>query len=254
LNGTTDFKPTVAMAFERGALGDMHDEDRATVTRRYRMSSGTRVIYTAPESGSFAAGLIVFPSLRGHTPMFVELCERLAALHGYEIVSPELFADSHLGESERIALCRTMDHARVLDDARLAAKSLRTRPALAMGFCLGGMFACLALDALPLAGVISFYGFIRMPADWERAQRQEPLDVVQRATVPVLAVLGGRDPLIPRGDVDALANSAATVQVFEDAGHAFAHDPSLPLYRLDDARHAWRSAVDFITRVSTPHG
>jgi dienelactone hydrolase len=239
------FKPTVSTSFSPGALGEAAD------TYRFLLASGTPAIHVAPELESGRAGIILFPSLRGHTPMFVEICTRLASLHGYEIVSPELFPNPQMTEAERIEHCKTMDHSRVLDDARLAAMQLRTSPTAIMGFCLGGMFASLAGDVAPRAAIVSFYGFVRLPVSWERSKRTEPLEAISRLQTSFLGVFGGKDPLISQDDIAALQNTRAQLLCFEDAGHAFAHDPSVPSYRLEEAAIAWRQVIQFIEKSTS---
>jgi dienelactone hydrolase len=246
MSDNSNFKPTISTSFAPGALGESADSYRASIARRFLLSSGTHVIHVAPDGEPGRAGIILFPSLRGHTPMFVELCTRLASLHGYEIVSPELFPNTRLTEPERIELCKSMRHSKVVNDARLAAQELRARPTVIMGFCLGGMFASLASDVAPSAAIVSFYGFVRFPDGWERAERTEPLDAIARSKVPLLGVFGRKDPLISSADVAALKETGARVLCFEEAGHAFAHDPSVPSYRPEEASHAWRQVIQFI--------
>jgi carboxymethylenebutenolidase len=63
----------------------------------------------------------------------------------------------------------------------------------------------------------------------------------------VLAIIGTADIWTPPADVDALEKAGATVVRYEGAEHGFAHDPSRPAHRPDDAADAWTRAVDFLT-------
>jgi carboxymethylenebutenolidase len=247
-----DFRPVAVAQFAPAALGAATGQRLPTMTRRYRLETGTPVIHAAPDGSPARARLIVMPSLRGHHAMFAELCTLLAEQHGYEVISPELFPEGQQwSDSERIAACVTLDDERVLRDMALAATHLQPGPQVIMGFCLGGLFACKAAARLSPVGVVSFYGFVRLPAEWRRADREEPLEAIRKSSAPVLGIFGSKDPLIPPADVAALeAVSHAEVMRFEAAGHAFAHDPLLPSYRAEDARVAWRAACAFIDRVA----
>lgn len=252
MSNPSNFRPAASAVFEPAMLAASAVSERNTVTRRYRLSSGTPVIHAAPENAEARARLVIVPSLRGHNAMFAELCTRLAELHGYEIISPELFPGrQYATEPERIEICKVMDDERVLADVRLAAAQLQPGPAIVAGFCLGGMFASKALASKLFVGAVSFYGFVRLPADWRRADRTEPLESVRNSEAPLLGFFGGNDPLISRADIEALREVAsARIELFEEAGHAFAHDPLLPSYRREDAERAWQVACTFIDELS----
>ena len=55
----------------------------------------------------------------------------------------------------------------------------------------------------------------------------------------VLAIIGTNDPYTPPNDVIALRELGVNVVEYEGAEHAFAHDPSRPAHRKDDAADAF---------------
>ena len=62
----------------------------------------------------------------------------------------------------------------------------------------------------------------------------------------VLAILGGRDPYTPSPDIEKLRATGATCVVYPEAEHAFAHDPSRPVHRPDDAADAYARAKQWL--------
>ena len=76
---------------------------------------------------------------------------------------------------------------------------------------------------------------------------REPIKAVESPeAVPVLAIVGGRDPYTPAGDVDDLEATGAEVHRYPEGEHGFVHDPSRPTHRADDAADAWRHVFAFL--------
>ncbi|MCB9625857.1 MAG: dienelactone hydrolase family protein [Sandaracinaceae bacterium] len=110
----------------------------------------------------------------------------------------------------------------------------------AIGFCFGGLCAILmARMGLPLRGVVSFHGLLKIG---------EPLDAEVRAQI--LVQHGQDDPMAPPEDVGTFAaemkriNADWQLHAYPGVVHAFtnpqANDPSFgTVYDEDAARRSW---------------
>jgi carboxymethylenebutenolidase len=246
----SSFRPSAQALFPPGSLGDKTSEQRDTISRQYCLENGTPIIHAMPDGEPAQARLVLIPSLRGHNAMLADLSVQLASRFGYEVISPELFPGrQHLTEAERIAACPTMDDDAVIADIQRARARLSPGSAVVIGFCLGGMYALKAGAGPGFRGAVSFYGFVDLPPDWQMAGRESGREAAVRGGRPVLGIYGGADPLIDRGQIDALGNAGARMRVFEDCGHAFAHDPLLPSYHPEAAAEAWRATHVYISEV-----
>jgi carboxymethylenebutenolidase len=58
---------------------------------------------------------------------------------------------------------------------------------------------------------------------------------------------GTADPWVGADGLAALEDAGVEVVRYEGADHGFAHDPSRPAHRPDDAADAWSRAVAFLT-------
>ena len=121
------------------------------------------------------------------------------------------------------------------------------------GFCMGGQYTLLgACGCRGLAAAVVFYGMLMNApdADPERKPRS-PLDAVVELSVPLLALFGEDDALIPIAHVRELEErlrkrgSVCDVVLYPSAGHAFMNDTKPELYRPDAARDAWGRMVPF---------
>jgi dienelactone hydrolase len=226
------FRPTGASGFAPGTLGEdpagRRDPVRARVTETY-LPGGTPVLLAEPLDGEVRRNVVLSASLRGFTGMYTELCLRLAQRQ-------------HLDEQARAAqVARFADEAK-LDELEAAADLLGHGPAALIGFCLGGMYALKASARPRFDAIVAFYGMIRLPEHWHGPGQGEPLDCLA-GPERVLAVAGERDPLIAAADIADLRAAGVRTLTFPEAGHAFAHDPSLPSYRAADATAAWQTAA-----------
>jgi dienelactone hydrolase len=240
------FRPTGASGFAPGTLGedpaDRRDPVRARVTETY-LPGGTPVLLAEPLDGDARLNVVLSASLRGFTGMYTELCLRLAQRHRWRIAAPEQFPGQQ-GLDER---ARTEQVARFADEAKLdeleaAADLLGRGPVALVGFCLGGMYALKASARPRFSAIVAFYGMIRLPEHWRAPGQAEPLDCLA-GPERVLAIAGELDPLIAAADLAALRAAGVRTLTFPEAGHAFAHDPSLPSYRAADATTAWQAAA-----------
>ncbi|MGD0698294.1 MAG: dienelactone hydrolase family protein [Trebonia sp.] len=240
------FRPTAASGFAPGTLGEdpagRRDRVRARVTESY-LPGGTPVLLAEPLDGDVRLDVVLSASLRGFTGMYTELCLRLAQRHRWRVAAPEQFPGlQDLGEqarSEQVA--RFADEAK-LDELEAAADLLSSGPVALAGFCLGGMYALKASARPRFSAIVAFYGMIRLPEHWRAPGQAEPLDCLA-GPERVLAIAGERDPLIAPADIADLRAAGVRTLTFPAAGHAFAHDPSLPSYRAADATTAWQAAA-----------
>jgi carboxymethylenebutenolidase len=212
---------------------------------RIDLPSGTPAELALPE-GTPLRGVALAPDLMGLRPLFHDLCARLAAEEGWAVCAPEPFPgrEDLTLEERRIAVAAQRDADRI-GDLVAAADYLGSQGCervAVMGFCMGGMYALKASGTGRFDRAVSFYGMIRVPADWKGPDQGEPLDMIGGSNTPVLAIIGGRDPYTPPEDVELLraVGERITVVVYPDAEHGFVHDPSRPAHRADDAADAWR--------------
>jgi carboxymethylenebutenolidase len=210
------------------------------------LPSGTAA-YVAPAAGA-TRGLVIVPDIGGLRPLFTEMCDRLAAEHGWSVGC----FDSWHGRTEstieeRMAAAGQLDDARIQADAAATADLLGVEPVAVMGFCQGGMFSLKAAAAGRFDRAVSFYGMVRLPEAWSTATMAEPLAVLGAGDpAPILFVTGTADPYVPAADADALEATGAEVVRYEGAEHGFVHDADRPAHRADDAADAWRRVAEFL--------
>lgn len=118
-----------------------------------------------------------------------------------------------------------------------------------IGYCFGGAaaleFARTATSTgAPLAGVVSFHGFLNA---------HEPAEV--DALPPVLVLHGAADEVVPDEQVIGFQNELRTraeldwqVHTYSGAPHAFTL-PGTPAYREAADRRSWRELVAFLDEV-----
>jgi carboxymethylenebutenolidase len=217
---------------------------------RISLPSGTQAELAIPD-GEPRRGLVLAPDIMGLRPLFDDMCARLAAEHGWAVLAPEPFAGNETAPLEdRMSLAAKLEDDKQLGDLTEAADHLRgmgVEPVAVLGFCMGGMYALKAAGTGAFDRAVSFYGMIRVPAQWEGSAQGAPLDFVARpGAAEILAIIGTADPYTPAGDVDALEATGATVVRYEGAEHGFVHDPTRPAHRPDDAVDAWRRVTDFL--------
>jgi carboxymethylenebutenolidase len=194
--------------------------------------------------------LVIAPDIHGLTPTLDQLVSDLAQQHQWSVCAVENWPGSeHVDRAGRLAMMSSVDDRRVLLDLELAADALGGEQVAVLGFCMGGMYALKAAGrSRRFDKAVAFYGMIRLPEGWRGKGQGEPLDDLTAGTpVPTLALVGGKDPYTPNGDVDALREvQGIEVVVYPDAGHAFAHDRGRPEHRPDDAQDAWQKAIEFL--------
>ncbi|MCU1486022.1 MAG: dienelactone hydrolase-like enzyme [Actinomycetia bacterium] len=217
---------------------------------RIELESETTAELVVPEQP--VRGVVLAPDVMGLRPLFDDLCARLAAEHGWAVCAPEPFPGREdLPIEERLELVRTLRDDEQVGDLVAAAEVLRRKAGVddvaVLGFCMGGMYALKAADSRAFDKVVSFYGMIRVPENFQGRGHREPLKAVTSPeAVPVLAVVGGRDHYTPTQDIDDLEAAGAEVHRYPEGEHGFVHDPSRPTHRADDAADAWRHVVAFL--------
>jgi carboxymethylenebutenolidase len=214
---------------------------------RISLPSGTTAELARPD-GEPSMGLVVIPDILGLRPLFDEHCARLAHDNGWVVCAFELFAGrEHLTRDERMVAAKDNDDARILGDAVAAARATGCDRVGIMGFCMGGMYTLKSVRTGRFARSVAFYGMIRVPDYWHGPGQREPLDALAAGdTSSVLAIIGTADPFTPPEDLAALESTGVTTVRYEGADHGFAHDPSRPAHRADDAADAWRRAVEWL--------
>jgi len=153
--------------------------------------------------------------------------------------------------------------ARVLGDLEGAADYLRAREDCdgkvgCIGFCMGGRYTLMfafSSDRLD-AAVDCWGGFIQAATPEERSTEQRPtppLELASQLSCPLLAAVGAEDqnPSPELGDQlrerAAASGQEVTVDVYENAGHAFFADYR-PSYRPKPAALLWERVVPFFAR------
>jgi carboxymethylenebutenolidase len=217
---------------------------------RIELPSGTPAELAVP-SGTVRRGLVIAPDIGGLRALFDDLAARLADEHGWAVCAPEPFTgrESMSLEERFTAMAGLTDQAQLGDLAAAADRLAEATdgPVAVLGFCMGGMYAMKAAALGRFDRAVSFYGMIRIPEAWRGSGQEEPLDAVRSpGAAPVLAMCGTEDQWLPAADIDDLEAAGATVVRYPGADHGFAHDPSRPAHRPDDAADAWRRTADFL--------
>ena len=196
-----------------------------------------------------ARGLVIAPDIGGLRPLFDDMVARLSAENGWTVCAVEPFpGDEDTPVDQRLQVLGHREDSRHVGDLLEAADACECEPVGVLGFCMGGMYTLKAAGTGRFDRAVSFYGMIRIPDQWKGPGQGEPLDALSSdVAAPVLAIIGTADIWTPPADVDALEKAGATVVRYEGAEHGFAHDPSRPAHRPDDAADAWTRAVDFLT-------
>jgi dienelactone hydrolase len=216
---------------------------------RDTLASGTPVELAVPGDGRGAQrGLVIVPDIMGLRPLFDDHAQRIADEQGWAVAVVEPWPGREdLTLEQRLGEVGSIEPARLLADAADAAGRTGVEPVGIMGFCMGGMFALHASCTGRYHRAVSFYGMIRTPEQWRVSGRPEPLDAVGHVgACPTLAIIGTVDPWTPHDDVEDLESAGVTVVRYEGADHGFAHDPSRPAHRPDDAADAWHRALEFL--------
>jgi len=215
----------------------------------------------APDDGA-GPGVLLLQEIFGVGPFIRAKARDLAAL-GYVVLCPDVFWRSERGVAHAhdnagleaafasmTAWSQAVDERTAAADLESAFEHLRgldevaSRPAAAMGYCLGGRLAFeLAVAGSPDA-CVSYYG----------SGIAGRLEDAGRITCPVLFQFGGSDPYIPPEEVAAVRAAFADrhdveVHVHEGAGHAFENVEAPMFHDAAASAASWRLTTDFLART-----
>lgn len=219
---------------------------------RITLPSGTTAALARPATADDPSrrGLVIAPDIFGLRPLFEDMAERLAADWDMVAVAVDPFPGMQLGpdvESRYAAVGQLNDDAHLRDLEEAAGATGCTTAGL-MGFCMGGMYCYKAARSDRFARIAAFYGQIEMPEPWKGEGQRDPLAYLRAGHADrVIAFLGGRDHYTPPEEIAALEATGATAVVYPEAEHGFAHDPSRPAHRGDDAADAFGRAQAWLT-------
>jgi len=220
---------------------------------RIELPSGTPAELVAVDGPE--RGVVVIPDIWGLRPLFDDLCADLSSRTGWSVIAVEPFpgqdlpgADAEDGLARRAEALRGRDDADLLADLVAAADRTGAARVGVIGFCMGGMYALKASAVGRFDRVVSFYGMIQVPEQYDGPGQGSPIAAVKdRARCEVLAIIGTADGFTPPDHVDELEATGAQVVRYEGADHGFVHDPARPTHRAEDAADAWDRVVAFLS-------
>jgi carboxymethylenebutenolidase len=190
-------------------------------------------------------GLVIAPDIFGLRPLYDDMVTRLASDWSMTVCAVEPFPGFDLGPDvePRMAAVANLDDDRHLVDLEAAADATGCARVGLLGFCMGGMYCFKAARSDRFSRIASFYGMIRLPANWAGPGQGEPLaHLAVGHPDRVLAIIGELDHYTPPDDVVALEASGVTVVRYPGAEHGFAHAPERPAHRPADAADAFERA------------
>ena len=223
-------------------------------------ADGTRfAAFAASPAGPTGTGVVVLPDVRGLYRFYEELALRFAE-RGVRAVAIDYFGRT-AGVGARDDDFPFMEHVEqttsegIQQDVAAAVAHLRDagcRAVFTVGFCFGGRNSWLAAaSGHGLAGAIGFYGRPGPGRDGTPGPAQRAAELA----APILALMGGDDPGIPREEIsrfeEALAGAGVEheVVVYDGAPHSF-----FDRRREDFAEaseDAWQRVLAFLQRYGT---
>jgi carboxymethylenebutenolidase len=223
-------------------------------------ADGTRfAAFAASPAGPTGTGIVVLPDVRGLYRFYEELALRFAE-RGVGAVAIDYFGRT-AGVGARDEDFPFMEHVEqttsegIQQDVAAAVAHLHDagcRAVFTVGFCFGGRNSWLAAaSGHGLAGAVGFYGRPGPGSDGTPGPAQRAGELA----APILALMGGDDPGIPREEIsrfeEALAEAGVEheVVVYDGAPHSF-FDRRQDAFR-QASEDAWRRTLAFIERHST---
>jgi len=246
--------------------GEVNDLTQIETTSTTYDSDGAAIeAYLArPSEGGSGAGIIVIHEAFGPVEHIHDLARRFANI-GYTAVAPNLYSRVGAPGSDDMQAVFTkmfgLSDAQTVRDLEGAAALLRDQPGSngkvgVIGFCSGGrqtlLYACSSATAD--AAVDCWGGFTRRANQDTVTTPERPtpvLDLVDQLHCPLYAVFGGNDQNPAPSDAQEMetrlqrTNKTFTVEVFEEAGHAFLADYR-PSYHESSAFALWPKIVAFL--------
>ena len=185
--------------------------------------------YLATADAPLGAKVVLLPEMFGLTPAMCGAADRFAA-DGYTTLVANVFwrytvpgVLAYDGPDRQTAWERiqALDPELAVRDIDAAAARLEDvqpdgAPVVAVGHCIGGRLAMLALPQTRLTGAISYYGL--------GVSRQG--EALARMRKPAALHYGLADEHVPLGEIEAVTaavagNPAITIHRYEKAGHSF---------------------------------
>jgi carboxymethylenebutenolidase len=210
--------------------------------------AGNRAYLAVPERGT-GAGVLVLHAWWGLTPVFTDVCDRLAA-HGYLALAPSLYADgaatASIAEAEALVAAHDSEPAVAEGIVLAALDQLRGLPAVTgvpvavIGFSMGAYWALNLSQARPddVGAVVAVYGSDGGDYGTARAAYLghfaehddfEPLEAVRALESRIRAA--GRD---------------VTFHVYPGTGHWFVEPNRPDAYNAAAAELVWDRTLAFL--------
>jgi carboxymethylenebutenolidase len=199
-------------------------------------NSGSFNAYLAEPAHSGRVGIVLLPEMFGLSPAMLEGAEDFAAL-GYATLVPNMFWRapnpellSYEGPDRQQAFDRlqALDYGAAVADTGVAARALMDltgcTTVAALGHCIGGRLAMLALPDTEVAGAISYYGL-------GISQMGEALARLRKPAQLHYGLADGHVPLEEIKAVEAAmkGNPNITIHRYAGAGHSFCN-PRRPMF------------------------
>lgn len=230
------------------------------------MGRGVRV--TAADGGAFDAYLaeaaaargvavLLLPEMFGLTSAMTDAADGFAR-DGFPTLVPNLFwRDAVPGtlayeSPERDVAHRrldAMDRDLAVRDVGAALTAFRAldgvpEKVVAVGHCVGGRLAALAMPRTDLAGAASYYGLGISSQGAELATLRGPVQLHY----------GLADPYVPVPEIEAVkahaaGNRAIEIFEYEGAGHSFCN-PNRPMFSPEAAARVRARTIDLLDRVA----
>jgi carboxymethylenebutenolidase len=210
--------------------------------------SGSRAYLAVPQRGA-GAGVLVLHAWWGLTPVFTDICDRLAA-EGFVALAPDIYGNGATTDSidEAEKLVGQHDSAPEIAKAILQSgvETLRGLPPVAgdrigvIGFSMGGYWALHLSQANSpeVAAVVSVYG--TGDADFTKA------------SASYLGHFGENDDFEPLDGVRALESSIrdagrdVTFHIYPGARHWFVEPNRPEVYDPEAAAMVWEHTLEFL--------
>jgi carboxymethylenebutenolidase len=213
--------------------------------------------FVAASDEPAGACVAILPDVRGLYRFYEELALRFAE-RGYSAVAIDYFGRT-AGVEKRGEDFEYMPHVEqttaegIQADVAAAVALLRSRGCasiVTVGFCFGGRHSWLATGGgHGLAGAVGFYGRPGQGRDGSPG----PTQCAGELRGPILGLMGGGDPAIPKEDVDAFraALEGAGVEhelvVYPGAPHSFFDRKQEDF--ASESEDAWNRVLAFLDRV-----
>lgn len=231
----------------------------AVASRRSIVEDGARIFDAclALASEPSATAVLLLPEMFGLTDAMCAAASDFAAL-GYITAAINVFWRSahpqtlgYDGKDRDMANARldALDIDAVVDDIDTAAAWLKaeigTSRIVALGHCIGGRLAMLALGLPSIAGAVSYYGL-------GISKQGAALAAVRK---PAQLHYGLADPHVPRAEIEAVAsfskgNPAIEIFRYDGAGHSFCN-PNRPMYDVAAAAQVRARTLAFLAECVT---